>query len=64
MILIGGIVLIIGFIVFIKLFGVIEKSTEVIDIAKIATSIVRDNTINDYQKEISSAHRSQPQQGI
>jgi len=53
MILIGGIVLIIGFIIFIKLFGIIEKSSEVIDIAKIAASIVRDNNIDDYQKEIA-----------
>ena len=39
---IGGIIIVVGFFIFIKLFSIIEKSTEVINIAKIAASIVRD----------------------
>lgn len=53
MILFGGIVIVFGFIVFMKLFGLVEKSTKVINIAKSATTIVRDKDIGDYQKEIA-----------
>ena len=52
MILIGGLIIILGFIIFIKFFGVIEKSTEVINIAKSATTIVRNKVMDDHQKEV------------
>ncbi len=53
MTLVGGIVVVLGFIIIVKLFKLVEKSTKVIGIAKSAVSIVRDADIDDYQKEIA-----------
>ena len=49
---IGGIILVVGFLFFLKLFGVIEKSSEVINITKNSVLIVRDASLDDYQKEL------------
>ncbi len=53
MTLVGAIVVVLGFIIIVKLFNLVEKSTKVIGIAKSAVSIVRDADIDDYQKEIA-----------
>lgn len=53
MALVGGIFVVLGFIIFVKLFGLVEKSTKVIGITKSAVTIVCDTDINDYQKEIA-----------
>jgi len=53
MVLVGGIVIIVGFFIFMKLFGLVEKSTKVINLAKSAVKIVRDAHLDDYQKEIA-----------
>lgn len=58
MLFIGGIVLVVGFFIFLNLFGVIEKSKKVINIAKLAASIVRDVSLDDYQKEIAMKKHS------
>ena len=53
MTLVGGIIIVTGFIFFVKLFGLIEKSTKVITISKSAVTIVRDAGIDDYEKEVT-----------
>ena len=58
MTIVGGIVIVVGFFIFLKLFGIVEKSTEVLKIAKLATSIVRDGSLDDYQKEIAMKKHS------
>jgi hypothetical protein len=53
MALVGAIIVVLGFIVLVKLFGLVEKSTDVIEIARSAASIVRNAEIDDLQKEIA-----------
>ena len=53
MVLVGGIVVVLGFIIFVQLFGLVEKNTKVIHIAKSAITIVRDASLDDYQKEVA-----------
>lgn len=53
MALVGAIVVVWGFIILVKLFGLVEKSTKVIGIAQSAASIVRDADIDDHHKEIA-----------
>lgn len=52
MVLVGGIVVVLGFILFVKLFGIVEKSSKVIRIAKSSLTVVRDADLDDLQKEI------------
>lgn len=51
MVVFGGVILVLGFLVFIKLFKLVEKSTRVVSVAKSALATVRDNNLDDYQKE-------------
>ncbi|MFC1997550.1 hypothetical protein ACFLXI_08105 [Chloroflexota bacterium] len=53
MALVGGVIVALGFIGLIKLFGLVEKNIRVIEIAKSAVLIVRDANLDDYQKEIA-----------
>ena len=53
MAVVGGIIIVLGFVVFTKVFGLVERSTKVINMAKSATTIVRDTNLDDYQKEIA-----------
>lgn len=53
MVLVGAIVLVLGFIILVKLFGLIEKSKKVINIVRSSVAIVRDGNLDDYQKEIT-----------
>lgn len=53
MALVGAFVVVLGFILFVKLFGLVEKSTRVVRIAKSAATIVRDADLDDYQKEMA-----------
>lgn len=48
---IGTLILISGFLVFIKLFGLVDKSGKVVELAKDAGSVIRDANLDDYQKE-------------
>ncbi|MEN8251640.1 MAG: hypothetical protein ABFS32_22150 [Bacteroidota bacterium] len=49
--LLGGLILIFGFIGLAKLFGLIERNIKVIEISKSAVSVVGDQNLDDYQKE-------------
>ena len=49
--LLGGLIIVVGFISLVKLFGLIERNIEVIRISKSAVSIVNDKQLDDYQKE-------------
>lgn len=51
MALAGGVAVLIGFIILMKLFGLVEKSIKVVDIAKLSITIVQNKNLNDYQKE-------------
>lgn len=53
MALIGGLVIVLGFIILVKFLGLVENSTKVIKIAKSAIIIVRDTNLGDHQKEIA-----------
>ncbi len=53
MTLIGGIIIVSGFVIIAKFFGLVERSTLVINVAKSATTIARDANLDDYQKEIA-----------
>ncbi len=47
----AGLILVIGFIIFLQLFGIVKKSAKVIEIAKNSTLIIQDVDLDDYQKE-------------
>ena len=49
----GGIVIVLGFLIFVKIFGLVEKSTKVISIAKSSMSIVQNANLDEYEKEIA-----------
>ena len=49
----GAVFLVIGFIIFMKLFFLVEKSLEVVNISKSAVKIVQNKNLTDYQKEIA-----------
>ena len=49
----GAVFLVIGFIIFMKLFSLVEKSSKVVNISKSAVKIIRNRSLNDYQKEIA-----------
>lgn len=53
MALVGGILVVSGFILLVNIFGLVDKSTKVIGIAKSAFSIVRNADMDDYEKEIA-----------
>lgn len=48
---IGGFILVLGFLLFLKLFKVVNKSRDVIDVAKISLSTVRNKELSDLEKE-------------
>ena len=47
----GAMVLLVGFVAFMKLFGLVEKSIKVVNIAKLSITIVQDASLDDNQKE-------------
>ncbi len=49
--LLGGLIVAAGFVGLVKLFGLVERNTEVIRISKSAFSIVGDKELDDLQKE-------------
>lgn len=49
----GAVLLVVGFIIFMKLFSLAEKSLQVVHISKSAVKIVRNRNLNDHQKEIA-----------
>ncbi len=51
MTIIGGLILVLGFLLFLKLFGLVERSKKVITIAKSSMETVRSKVLDDYQKE-------------
>ena len=51
--IIGAVLLVVGFLVIIKYLKVIEKSSQVISIAKRSIVIVKDSEMSDLQKEIA-----------
>ncbi len=50
---VGGVVLVLGFLIFMKAFRLVEKSMEVVGIARSSIEVVRDVKTDDYQKEIA-----------
>ena len=53
MALVGGFVVVSGFFILVKLFGIVDRSTKVLVIVKSAISIIRNADKDDYQKEIA-----------
>ena len=53
MALIGAIILVLGFLFFLKIFDLVEKSVKVINMAKASVEIIRNHSMDDYQKEIA-----------
>lgn len=53
MVLFGGIVVVLGFVLFVKIFGLVEKSSKVISIAKSSLAVVQDANLDDLQKEVA-----------
>lgn len=51
MALVGGVIVILGFMIFMKLFGLVAKTTKVAIVAKSALKVVRDPNLDDLQKE-------------
>jgi sterol desaturase/sphingolipid hydroxylase (fatty acid hydroxylase superfamily) len=51
MVLFGGIIVVAGFFICLKLFGVIERSRKVIEVSKSSLAVVRDSNLDDLQKE-------------
>jgi len=49
--LLGGLIVVLGFISLVKLFGLVDRNIEVIRISKSAVSIVSDKQLDDFQKE-------------
>ncbi len=49
----GAVFLVVGFIILMKFFSLVEKSLEVVNISKYSVEIVRDKSLNDHQKEIA-----------
>ena len=49
----GGIIVILGFFVFVRLFRLVEASKQVFDITKSAIATIRSTALNDYQKEVT-----------
>lgn len=50
---VGAVFLVIGFIIFMKFFSLVEKSSEVVTISKSAVKIVQNKNLADHQKEIA-----------
>lgn len=48
---IGGFILVLGFLLFLKVFKVVNKSRDVIEVAKISLSTVRNKELSDLEKE-------------
>lgn len=53
MALLGGVVVVVGFVLLIQLGGLVRKSAQVIALTKAALIVVRDAGIDDAQKEIA-----------
>jgi len=49
----GAVFLVIGFIIFMKLFSLVEKSSDAVNISKSAVQIVQNKNLTDHQKEIA-----------
>lgn len=58
MVLVGHLVLIIGFMIFMKVFGLVAKSYRVTSVAKSALDVVRDPNMDDRQKESATRQYS------
>ncbi len=53
MVVIGGIVIVVGFVIFLKLFGVIRISKKTIETSKSSLGVISDKNLDDYQKEVA-----------
>lgn len=51
MVWLGGIIVVLGFVVLLKLFGLIERSKRVISIAKSSVTVMQDKEMDDLAKE-------------
>lgn len=51
MVWLGGIIVVLGFVVLLKLFGLIERSKRVISIAKSSVTVMQDKQMDDLGKE-------------
>lgn len=51
--LVGGIIIVLGFLIFIELFKIVEKSARVISISKSSMATMRDKSLGDDQKEVA-----------
>ncbi len=54
MVLIGELVVIFGFIIFIKLFGLVRRTSRVAEVAKSVLAVIRDPSLEDHQKEMAT----------
>ena len=51
MVLVGEIVVVLGFMLFMKLFGLVGRTKRVAEVAKSALEVIRDSNLDDLQKE-------------
>lgn len=51
MVVVAAVIVILGFFFFLKLFGIVEKSTKVVEISKSSFSVIRNPDLDDRQKE-------------
>lgn len=51
MVLVGEIVVVLGFMLFMKLFGLVGRTKRVAGVAKSALEVIRDSNLDDLQKE-------------
>ncbi len=51
MVLVGEIVVVLGFMIFMKLFGLVRRTSMIAQVAKSALEVVRDPGLDDFQKE-------------
>ena len=54
MVLIGELVVILGFMIFIKLFGLVRRTSRVAEVGKSVLAVIRDPSLEDHQKELAT----------
>ena len=54
MVLFGEVVVVLGFMIFVKLFGLVGRTAKVAQVAKSALEVVRDPSLDDRQKETAT----------
>ena len=52
--LVGGIVVVLGFMIFMKLFGLVHRTKRAAEVAKSVVEVIRDPCMEDRQKEMAT----------